>query len=224
MPIRINLLSDALAEEDLRRRDPVKRAIFIGIFLVVLMLAWFSSAWLEYKLTQQSLTRVQDETDSHTNDFAQVQVDLKRIAEGQKRLDALQRVTLCRFLQGNFLNALQQIYVPGVQLMRIQLAQGYAYKEGLPDKTNDLGTVMRGRPGTCTQSISLALDAKDSSSNPGDQVNYYKDALAKAAYFKSRLNATNGVNLSSLSGPQMSPNGKPFVAFNLDCRFSDITK
>ena len=46
MPIRINLLSEALAEEDLRRRDPVKRAIFIGVFLVALSLVWFSSTWL----------------------------------------------------------------------------------------------------------------------------------------------------------------------------------
>lgn len=57
MPIRINLLNEALAEEDMRRRDPVKRAIFIGVFLVAVSLVWFSSAWLEFKLTQQKKDR-----------------------------------------------------------------------------------------------------------------------------------------------------------------------
>ena len=37
MPIRINLLAESLAEEDLRRRDPVKRAIIIGALLVAVI-------------------------------------------------------------------------------------------------------------------------------------------------------------------------------------------
>jgi len=58
MPIRINLLAEALAEEDLRRRDPVKRAIFIGAFLVALSLVWFSSTWLESMLQKKSLSLI----------------------------------------------------------------------------------------------------------------------------------------------------------------------
>ena len=59
MPIRINLLNEELAAEELRRRDPVKRAIFIGIFLVALSLVWFSSTWLEYKMIQQKKGQVE---------------------------------------------------------------------------------------------------------------------------------------------------------------------
>ena len=40
MPIHINLLAEAQAAEELRRRDPVKRAIFIGISLVIVALMW----------------------------------------------------------------------------------------------------------------------------------------------------------------------------------------
>ena len=40
MPIHINLLAEAQAAEELRRHDPVKRAIFIGISLVVVALMW----------------------------------------------------------------------------------------------------------------------------------------------------------------------------------------
>ncbi len=224
MPIRINLMSEVLAEEDLKRRDPVKRAIYVGVFLAVVMLVWFSSAWLEYKLTQQSLTRVQDETGLRTNEFNHVQMDLKRIADGQRRLDSLQHLSTNRFFMGNLMNALQQVYVPGVQLVQIKIDQGYINKPGLPDKTNDLGTVMRGRPATSTQMVTLLIQAKDSSSTPGDQVNVYKDALSRLPYFKSSMNPTNGVKLTSLSSPQISMDGKPYVLFNLDCRFADLTK
>jgi hypothetical protein len=217
-------MSEILAEEDLKRRDPVKRSIYVGVFLVVVMLVWFSSTWLEYKLTQQSLNRVQDETGLCTNEFNHVQMDLRRIEDGQRRIAALQHVSTNRFLMGNLMNALQQVYVPGVQLVQIKIEQSYVNKPGLPDKTNDLGTVLRGRPATSTQMITLYLQAKDSSSTPGDQVNVYKEALSKLPYFKSSMNPTNGIKLSSLSSPQISMDGKPHVLFNLDCRFADLTK
>jgi len=38
MPIRINLLAEAQAAEEMRRKDPVKRAIWIGGFVVFLTL------------------------------------------------------------------------------------------------------------------------------------------------------------------------------------------
>jgi hypothetical protein len=220
MPIRINLLSEALAEEDLRRRDPVKRALFVGIFLLALMLAWYSSIWLDYKLTQQNLSRVQAEILMHTNDYSQVQISLKRISDGNRKLGALQQLHTNRFLQGNFMNALQQVYVPGVQVMRVKLDQLYVCQDSTPDKTNQFG-VVRGKPGSSTQIITLTLDAKDSSSNPGDQVNYYKEAIAKQAYFRANLDATNAVKLASLSAAQIALDTKPFVMFTLECRFAD---
>jgi len=222
MPIRINLLSEALAEEDLRRRDPVKRAIYIGGFLVALSLVWFSSTWLEYKLTQQKFSQVENEILAHTNEFAQVQSDLKKISESQKRLDALLKLNTSRFLQGTLLNGLQQVYVPNVQLLRLKLDQTFVYKDGTPAKTNSFG-VVAGLPPTVTQQIIMTLDAKDSSPNPGDQVNTYKEALAKQSFFKSNLE-TNGVKLSNLSSPQTTVIGKPFVPFTLECRFQNKTR
>jgi len=42
MPIRLNLLAEAQAAEEARRRDPVKRAIWIGALLVSVVLVWSS--------------------------------------------------------------------------------------------------------------------------------------------------------------------------------------
>lgn len=221
MPIRINLLTEVLAQDDLRRRDPVKRVAYLGTFLVALSLVWYSSEWLNYKMAQNKLSQIQDQIQTHTNEFSRVQTDMKKLADSQRRLSSLQQLSSNRFLQGNLMNALQQIYVPNVQLIRVRLDQSYAIKEGTPAPTEgaDAG---KASPSKSTERITLILDAKDSSTNPGDQVNRYKSSLAKLDYFRTNLQ-TNGIRLSNLS-PAQSSSSKPFVMFTLECRFTDKTR
>ena len=222
MPIRINLLAEALAEEELRRRDPVKRAIFVGAFLVVLSLVWFSSIWLTYFIYKQRLNTIQADIQSHSNDYAQVQNNLKKISETQKRMDDLNRLSATRLLQGNLLNALQQTYVPNVQLSRLRIDQTYTTLSALAAKTNG-ASVTAARPAATTEHAMLTLDAKDFSPNPGDQVNHFKDALLKQDFFKPLLDSTNGIRLSGLSALQAPGDSKPYVMFTLECRFLDKT-
>jgi hypothetical protein len=223
MPIRINLLNEALAAEEVRRRDPVKRSIFLGVFLVAMMLAWLSSTWLEYKLAQQTKVRLEGEISSRTNDFVGVLNRMKRIADAQKKLTALQSLSTSRFYQADLMNALQQVYMPGVQLMRVKVDQSYTIKEGVPDKTNSFG-VVHGRPPSSTEHVVLKIEARDASTSPGDQVNNYKDALNRQAYFKANLDPTNAVKLTSLSSPQTGPNGKLYVLFSLESHYADKTR
>jgi len=220
MPIRINLLSEALAEENFRRNDPVTRAIFIGAFLVVLSLVWFSSTWLESMIEDKGLATIQTEIQVQTNDYAQVQKNLKMIADTQNRIDALNHLSAARFLQGNLMNALQHTYVPNVQLNRLRLDQSYTATAAVPAKTNHLG-VFPGKPSIVTEHILLTLDAKDFSPNPGDQVNHFKDALLQQDFFKPNIDPANGIRLASLSALQTPADSKPFVLFTLECRFLD---
>src|ERR1700749_825970 len=125
MPIKVNLLAEALAVEDLRRRDPVKRAIFVGALLIALSLVWFSSIFVEHVVENQQLSSVQGQIQLRTNDFSSVQIKLKKIAETQKKLDALQKLSDSRFLQGTLMNAFQQLYVPNVELTRLRVTQSY---------------------------------------------------------------------------------------------------
>jgi hypothetical protein len=219
MPIRINLLSEALAEEDLRRRDPVKRAIYVGAFLVALSLVWWSSTWLKYMVENQNLNRVEAAVQSHTNDFALVKSSQKKIDEIQTRLEALNQLSAARFLQGNLLNALQQTYVPNVQLTRLRLQQDYTVTKPVPAKAGG----PPGRPGGSTEHLTLVLDARDYSPNPGDQVQHFEDALVKQDFFNQVL-GTNGIRLLNLSPVQSSPDSKPYVMFSLECHFADRTQ
>jgi hypothetical protein len=223
MPIRINLLAEAQIAEDLRRRDPVKLAIYLGAFLIVLALVWSSSLQLEAMIAKKDLAQIQTEITTHTNDYQRVVASQIKIAGARKKLAALQQLTASRFLQGSLLNALQQVTVGGVQLTRIRVDQSYFNMEGTPDQTNN-SHVTLGRPGTTTEKIHVALDARDSSANPGDQVNKFKDAVAGQSFFKTMLNKTNGVQLIGLSPPQNGSDGKPYVLFTLECTFPEQTR
>ena len=204
----------------MRRRDPVKRAIYLGVLLVVFSLVWFSSTFLETMLAKRGYNTIQLEIQSKSNDCVVVKGNLKKIADSQQRLDALDKLSAGRFLQGNLLNALQQIYLPNVQLMRLREEQTYTSQGGAASITNAYG-VVAGHPPLATERILLTIDAKDSSPNPGDMVNRFKDNLIQSAYFKSCLASNNAVRLSSLTPPQNSIDSKPYVIFTLECRYQD---
>jgi hypothetical protein len=223
MPIRINLLAEAQAAEDLRRRDPIKRVIFGGVLFVVLVLVWWSWLQLRVMVANKDLSQVEAEIQSHTNAYQVVLVSEKKIAEAKENLAALQQLTSSRFLQGNLLNALQHATVPGVQLMRLRVDQTFVATEATASKSDDTH-VTRGHAGTVTENILVSLDARDFSSNPGDQVNKFKDAIGNQPYFQAVLDKTNGVRLTNLSPPQIGPDGKPSVLFTLQCTYPDRTR
>jgi len=220
MPIKINLLAEAKIVEDLRRRDPVKRAIFGGMFFIVLALVWSSSIWLETLVEKNAATQTEAGIDEHKEAYQQALNCEKKIIEAQNRLASLQKLSQARFLQGNFLNALQQLNTDGVQLSQVRLDQSYFTAPATPNTTNN-GNVMQGHPAKTTERIVMTLAARDSSASPGDQVNKFKDAVSSQAYFKEILIQTNGVLLTSLSPAQTDGTGHPYVLFILESTFSE---
>jgi hypothetical protein len=223
MPIRINLLAEAKAAEELRRHDPVKRVIFVGALVVACTLVWSSSLQLESMLSKKVVSDRQTEIAARTNEFQRVLTEQKKTGAAKEKLTALKKMTNSRFLQGNLLNALQQITVDGVQLTRLKVDQDYFYTAGTPSQTNKNGIIL-GRPSTITEKIVVWLDARDASSSPGDQVNKFKEAVANQSYFKTSLNKTNGVQLTNLSAPQAGFDGKPCVLFTLKCNFPECAR
>jgi len=222
MPIRINLLAEAKAAEELRRHDPVKRVIFVGALAVVLTLVWSSSLQLQTMLSKKEVSDRQTEIAARTNEFQHVLTDQKKITAAKEKLNALKKMTNSRFLEGNLLNALQKVTVDGVRLTRLKVDQDYFPAAGTPSQTNKNGVIL-GRPSTVTEKIVVWLDARDSSANPGDQVNKFKEAVASQSYFKATLNKTNGVQLINLSAPQ-AVDGKTCVLFTLKCNFPEYVR
>jgi len=224
MPIKINLLAEAQLAEELRRRDPVKRAIFLGVALVVLMLFWSGMIQLNSVLANERLTGVQGAIADHNKEYTNVLANLNKITVAQNKLESLKKFQSARFLQGNLLNALQQATVDGVQLTRLREEQTYFLTDGSAASTNSDGRFIPGRPGTSRERIVLTLDARDSSASPGDQINKFKQAIADQPYFKSVLDKTNSVQMVSISSLQSGPDGKEFVLFTVECNFPEQTR
>jgi hypothetical protein len=220
MPIHINLLAEAQAAEDLRRRDPVKRVVLLGALLVVLALFWSGMVEINAVLANQRLAGVQAEIDTHTNEYYLVQANLKKVAAANIKLAALQKLQAARFLQGNLLDALQQTVIDGVQLTRLRVDQSYVQTGGTETQTNADGHIIMGTPPIVRERIVVSLDARDFSPNL-DQFGKFKDAIAAQPYFKSNLDKTNGISLTGISTPQNGPEGKPFVLFTYELHYPD---
>ncbi|HEU6447107.1 MAG TPA: hypothetical protein VFV23_01555 [Verrucomicrobiae bacterium] len=224
MPIRINLLSEAQAAEQLRRRDPVKFAIYGGVLVIAIMLAWWSYLEVKTITARGALSSLQQQIDSKTNAYQTALVNKGKIADANSKLEALNVLSAARFLQGNLLNALQQSTVDGVQLMRFREEQSVSRTEATKPTQGDNGRTTPGRPATATFKVTVTLDAKDSSATPGDKVDKFKSAIAEQSYFKSYLSKTNGVQLVSVSPSQIGPDGRPYILFSLQCNFPEVTR
>jgi uncharacterized membrane protein len=225
MPIRINLLAEVHAIEDLRRRDPVKRAIWVGVLLVVVVLAWSSSLQLKVMLATREVHKVSNQVATRTSDFQQVLANQRALAEANQKLSQLQQLATNRMLHGTLLNTLQQTTLDDVQLTRLRTDESYVYNEEIKAKTNTTtARITPGKPASVTERIVLTIEARDSGANPGDQVNKFKQTISQAPYFKDLLGKSSEVRLANLSPPQTATDGKPFVLFTLECRYPDKTR
>jgi len=223
MPIRLNLLAEAQAAEDLRRRDPVKRAAWIAALLICLMLVWSSSLQMKAMMLKREVAHAENTMHSFTNEYQQVLANKSKIADINFKLAKLQELTTNRFLQASALNALQRTIVDDVQLLHVKTEQSYAFTEEVKARTNDT-RIIPAKPATSTEKIVVVLEGSDSSQNPGDQVLKYKEAISTNDWFKQMTGKPNGVALKSLSPPDNSLNGRRSVFFNLECRLPEVTR
>jgi hypothetical protein len=150
MPIRLNLLAEAQAVEDMRRRDPVKRVIWISGLLLALILVWASSLLLRAMIAKNGLNRVEAVMLSKAAGYKQVTENQKLMADAQAKLLALQALSTNRLLNGNLLDALQHATVEQIQLVHLKVDQTYAMVEAVKARTNG-SKVVPGTPGTVTE-------------------------------------------------------------------------
>ena len=225
MPIRINLLAETQAQEEMRRRDPVKRAIYVGAFIGLLILAWSSSLQLKAMIVKGEMNRLEAKVRAQTNEYQLVLDNKKKLSDINLKLAGLQQLTANRILNATILDALQHTVIDDVQLTRVKTEHVYVHTEETKAKTNSNGRVTAAKPATVTEKITLTLDAKDSGANPGDQVNKFQEAIADYPYFQNALGKTNVVRLTNVGTPQPpQEGGKSFVPFTLECRFPEKTR
>jgi hypothetical protein len=225
MPIRLNLLAEAQAAEDMRRRDPVKRAVWVGVFLIFLVLLWSSTLWVKTFTDNSGLTALQTSLTAKTNEYNTIIANEAKLYEMTNRLAALYAMVTNRFYYAPMLDAFQHSPVEGIQFTKLHTDQVYeVVAEGPPVKAN--GKTLRGTPAAATEKIRISLDARDTSENPGgDQIKLFKETLAQNPYFVSMHVSTNDIVLGTLMPPATdAETGKNFVLFSLECRYPNHTR
>ena len=213
MPIRINLLAESQALEEMRRRDPVKRAIRVAVLLGVLMLVWAGYLATRIMSVKNEVSRLQAQHQARTNDFHQVIANRKKWEDANEKLDRLLQLTTNRFLSGTLLDALQHVSVENLQLTRIKILHDYSTVEETKTKKDAEGNIItRGKPGSATEKVVLTLEGKDNSG--GEQTIKYRDAIARSPYFQAMV-GKNDVILKK-SEPQAGA-----MLFTIECKFPE---
>jgi hypothetical protein len=222
MALRINLLAEAQHLEELRRRDPVKRAIWLGGFAVCLVLLWSLLVQIRVMNATSELDNQQGIWKSIETRHASVTADLKHMGEIEGKLAALERLSTNRFLWANVLNALQQTTLDSIRLTRIRSEHTYlATAPVAATKTTPA------QPGTSTERITLTLEARDYA-NPSDQ-NYdkFRQLLSSFPFFQERLQRQDGFVFAGTVGILTADPQTPsdfFVPFALECRFPEVRR
>ncbi len=224
MPIRINLLAEAQAAEDVRRRDPAKRAIWVSALLIAGILGWSSVLWMKSWAASSTLNSRLLESQDLSKQYDIAKANLKKLADAQAKLAALGSFSSNRFLQANVLDTMMHLppdVVGAIQVVRLRTEQDFDLVRPTPASTTEYGKPVPGKPGNSTEKITLYIDAKDSSANPGDeQITKYIHALAGTPYFLAQQITTNNIQMRITGNVQVDADtGKPFIPFVLECAF-----
>ncbi|MFM2082358.1 MAG: hypothetical protein RL380_1049 [Verrucomicrobiota bacterium] len=220
MPIRLNLLAEAKALEEMRRRDPVKRALWIGAACAGVLILWAGYIQFQIFLAKKQVSSQTTQLTVLQQKFDAITAKKNELIAIEEKFGKLELLHTNRFLWASVLNAVQQACIGEVQVTSLHCDTAYKTVE-LPPKPGAKITKVS-RPETETSiRTSLLIDAKDFGANPGDSVGKFKNSLAANVYFRSLLRS-NEVTLRSLSAPTVDGiSGKGVVMFSFDCKFPD---
>lgn len=233
MPVRINLLSEAIAAEEERRNDPVKRSMWIGTFFIFLVVLWYSMLLLEQMVVSSKLEERKTEWTRLEPANKELREASTGIREAMTRIGALDRLATNRFLWAPVLNALQYTLVEDrVQLVRLNGAHSYVVmlppkeepkkKDAAGEKKAPTPKKKKAKPASSTEKIVLTLDARDYGGQGEQNFNAFIDAIGQSQYFKGNLEV-GGVRLAKLLPPTSEGGSaeKPFTSFTVECKFPE---
>jgi len=226
MPIRINILAEQQAMEEMRRKDPVKRAIWVGVLIATLVVGWSLYLLGQGILKTNELSSLESALNSKTNEYKQILGNKKKLDDINFRLNDLDRLATNRFFVGSLLNALQQATLDSVQVVRIKLDESYDITEPVKESKGDSkGKGSPAKPGRSTEKILLTIDAKDSSSpDPGSSISKYQEVLSGLPYFSSLWSKPLEFKLTHRGAPLGDVTGRMAVLFTLECNFPDTIR
>lgn len=136
MPIRINLLAEVQAAEEARRRDPVKRAVYVGVGLGLVLLAWIALLTMQVKTATSDLASQARRLSGLTNEYVAVSNSFRAFTDLDRRANSLVKYATNRFLWGSALDAFQQTTLSNVWLVQLSAVHAYVTNKEEKAETN----------------------------------------------------------------------------------------
>ncbi|MBI3191388.1 MAG: hypothetical protein HYZ36_01900 [Pedosphaera parvula] len=223
MPITINLLAEERAAEELRRRDPVKRAAWAAGALVGFVVVFIIVTQVRVSATKGVLAKKEAEWGELEKPSKVVENDFKKISALEGKIDSLNQLATNRFLWAVPLDTLQRCVVDNIQVLRISTEQAYIVTR--PEKPAR-GAKEKVKPPTSTEKLTITIQAKDTG-KPNDQ-NYAKfiETIANHAYFKEALAKRGGITMLDRGEPQpdLSDPTKTFSLFTIRLLYPETVR
>ncbi len=129
-------MAEQLAAEELRRRDPVKKAFWLAGLAVALMLLWALYLGLNVRSESADLADLQLKWAAQTNTSLQASNAFRNYLDLEDKLKSLGRYATNRFLWANALNALQYTTVTNVRLVSLTSVEEYTTNALIKVSTN----------------------------------------------------------------------------------------
>ena len=213
MPIRINFLAEEQAADDLRRQDPVKRAILGGVVLVVLTLAASGFCQLKVNGAKADLAKHVDAYGKLEKKEKEVKDGLRKTGEMEKNLGALLQLATNRFTWGPVLNAFQSVAADNIQIVSFKGQQTHTVVAPVEPRKDSAD---KRKPGMSTETVVLVVEGNDTGPVADTSYLKYMDTLAKTPYFKEHLSKEKGWRLKGIPEEVPGSGGKPLVPFKLE--------
>jgi hypothetical protein len=223
MPIRINLLAEQQMAEELRRRNPVKLACWLGGFLVALVLLYSLSLKLKLIFTNYDVEAQEKQWRRLETNNVQILTAQAKIRAIEQKLEALNKLSTNRFLWGSALNGLQFALVDKIQLTHLRASQTYIQIPEVKPKPEEK---IQAQPARAREVITLLLDGKDYGPPAGEQIELFKHSLVNGPFLNKYLTNENQIRMTARGQPQEDARvpGQFYVVFTLECNLLDTTR
>lgn len=219
MPIRINLLAEELHAAEMRRRDPVKRAVFVAVVIVGSVIGWYVWLLAQKGLQSAAVSRNKAALAALEEEAAAAREKLSGVTELETRIKQLNNLATNRVLWGAFMNSMQQVVLPEVPVTQLRVSQGYILEA--PPSTGRVPM-----PATSTEKISVAITARDYG-KPAEQLyDRFRQQVLADPWMMKHLDESKGITFDSFGGPtpDRKDYSKSYVPFTMRLNFKEIER
>ncbi len=214
--IRLDLLAEEREAQELRRRDPVKLAYFLGALSIVLILIWGSYLKIRSMEAGAAVDRKEASLNGLLKASLEVSAEAKKAGELERTLIALQQWTSNRFEWAPAFEALKHTVVDDIQVVRVKTDQMLIYSPAIKAITND-NVVTAAKPAVTTEKITMNIQAKDFADPPAAEK--FMETIKANSWFQKHLRKNEPIRLKDRLAPQVDPAdpAKTFILFTVEC-------